>query len=450
MAAETATVGIEASPGGGSRDERRNYVLGVINGSFGVLGWSFVEPSLVLTAFVFEVTGSKVMVGVLATMAFAGMSWPQLWFSRRIEHMPRKRPFYVQMTAVRAVSLALMAASMWLTAATGSRWPIYAFLGAFFLYGLGDGGGGLVFYDLVGSTVRAGRLGGYFALRSLLGDSLALAGSLVVIQPVVANVKSPWSYAILATVGLGLLSVAWVAMCLTREEDGGAPPAERRFWQTVREAAGVMVHDRTYRALIICRLLMRFTMLALVFFVPYGVERLGIVKAGGLFVMFWTGSRLAGAPVWGLVADRAGPRACMIASGALFAVSPALAMLAPHLPPLFAVPLPLTDLTLDATVLAYLLALCVFGMAFRGNVIGINTLLIESAPPARRASYIAFLNTLLLPLAALPALAGWLVNAELIHFDAVFVVAAVAGAASAIVATRLKQTRTERGRTMEL
>ncbi|MHC4715647.1 MAG: MFS transporter [Planctomycetota bacterium] len=424
-----------------ARDERRNYALGVVNGAVGNFGRSFVMPRLVLAAFVFEMTGSNRMVGLLESLSLAGMFWPQLYFSRLIEHLPRKRPFYVLMTVLRSTALALMAGSIWLAVAFPGRWPVYAFFGAFFLYRSGDGGGGLAFYDLVGGTVRRGRLGGYFATRSLLGDALVLAASLLLIQPIIKYVAAPRSYAILATAGFAALTVAWGAMCFTREQEEDDPPAERRFWQTVREAAGVMVHDRSYRALIAHRVLSRITTLALAFFVPYGVERLGIVGASGLFVAFWSGSRLIGAPIWGRVVSRAGPRTCLIASGTLFGLSPILALLAPHLPRLFAAPLPLTDQTLDASVCAYLLSLCVFGVAFRGYMIGHSTFLVEGAPAARRASYIAFLNTVTFPLALLPWAAGWLIDGGVIRFDVLFAVAAVSGIASPIVALGLRRTR---------
>ena len=106
---------------------------------------------------------------------------------------------------------------------------------------------------------------------------------------------------------------------------------------------------------------------------------------------------------------------------------PGGALLAPRLPQLFRLDIPILLVQMDMPLCVYLMSLCFLGFALQANMIGVNALLIESAPKDKRPSYIAFINTVAFPLAFLPAAAGAIVGDRPLAFDILFVVIAASG-----------------------
>jgi len=202
-----------------------------------------------------------------------------------------------------------------------------------------------------------------------------------------------------------------------------------------------MKADRNYRILAFMRILLRLNFLMVAFFVPYGVERLGAVGMGGVYVGVRSISMLVSSLLWGRLSDRKGNRLCLVLSGSLFALAPIVALLAPRVPQVFSLAVPLVPVALDLPLCVYLLALCAFGLAMQGNMIGRNSFVLEIAPPDRRPSYVAFLNTIAFPLTVLPTAVGALVGHDVERLDVVFIVIALSGVLTFLSALRLREVR---------
>jgi len=420
---------------------KRNYLLGIANGALWQIGFGFINPSLVLAAFVYERTGSNTLVGLLAALSAAGAFWPQLYMSRLIEHRSRKKPFYVFMAGVRVSMLSAMVAAMWLAGRHESSWLLALFFCAFFALRTADGCGTMPFFDIVGQTIAPTRLGRFFAWRSLLGNSLGMVSGFLIIQPILINVQSPANYFVLGCGAVLFIATSLSLFGCVREEKNHTPPKERSFRQTFAGAARMLKESANYRYLFSIRMLLHFNVLAVAFYVPYGVGRLGAVKLSGVFIAVMAASRMISSLFWGRMSDARGNRRCLLGSGVFFVLSPAAALVAPHLPDAFSVAIPFASVPLDLPLCVYLTALCFFGLATQANLIGLNAFLIESAPPGKRPSYIAFLNTLTGPLTFLPLLAGALVGGRLLALDTIFVVVAAAGILTFVSAMKLSEVR---------
>ena len=420
---------------------RRNYLLGVGNGALAKVGMGFLSHYLVLAAFLYDQTQSNRLVGLLGTLAAAGLMWPQLHISSLIEHRPRKKPFYVASTIVRIVVLLGMSACIGLTGANHGTWALGLFFVAFFLYWSAQGAGVIPFYDIVGRTIPANRLGGFFGQRSFFGDLLAVVCGLLVIQPILRSVPSPTSYAVLTLMGTFILTIGWVLFSLTREQENHRPPKPRNLGQTLAGSGQMLRHSANYRNLLWMRILGRFNILLLTFYVPYGVERLGATGIAGVFLSFISASRITSSLILGRIGDRKGNRICLVWAGLCFALSPVAALLAPRLPVLFNWPIPYTDVALDLRLACYLVSLGLFGLALQANQIGVSAFLIEAAPPNRRPSYIAFLNTVTFPFTFLPLLAGLVVGQSVFRLELLFAAVTVSGVLSFVAASRLTEVR---------
>jgi len=427
----------------------RNYTLGIINGTLVQLGMSVMHPHFVLSAFIYEVTGSVFLAGLLGTLTPLGMRWPQLYISTLIEHRPRKKPYYVAAIVLRIAALAAMLAAMKLTGSVGGAvWVMVIFFTAYFLYRSAQGMGNLPFFDIVGQTIRPTSIGSFFGYRSLFGGIMVLLAGGFVVQPVLNGVSSPASYFILAAIGCVVLAIGWGVFAFAHEERIERPPAPRSLRQTLVAGCRNVVHDRNYRLLFCQEFLLRLNVLAIPFYVPYGVERFGAARMGGAFLAAFSLGKVLSSLLWGKVSDRHGHRCSLIASAVLFALSPALALLAPRLPGGFKLDLASLSIPvpLDLPLVGYMGAVFLFGAALQGSAIARTGFLLETAPPHRRASYRAFLNTALFPVTLLPMLAGaFLRNAEghvdVSRAEGLFALIVVSGFLTAITAMQLREVR---------
>ena len=132
---------------------------------------------------------------------------------------------------------------------------------------------------------------------------------------------------------------------------------------------------------------------------------------------------------------------CLKGAGLFFFLSPLLALAAPHLPEVFRLRIYSVRSEFDLPLCVYLVALAFHGLAVSANMVGINSILIETAPEGRRPSYIGFLNTVTAPLAVLPLVAGVFVHYAGVDLGTVFVVAALSGALTWVVAHQIREPR---------
>ncbi|MCK5733751.1 MAG: MFS transporter, partial [Candidatus Latescibacteria bacterium] len=63
------------------QEARRNYRLLVWNGVLVNVAFAFINPGIVLSAFMYTLTASSFYVGLVTTIMGAGFTWPQLVIS---------------------------------------------------------------------------------------------------------------------------------------------------------------------------------------------------------------------------------------------------------------------------------------------------------------------------------------------------------------------------------
>jgi len=420
---------------------RRNFALGLINGTFGQLGNNILHPHLVLSALVYDQTRSTALVGLLVALSMAGHRLPQLYVSSLIEHRERKKFFYVGASVVRLLALCVMAGVLFATAVVEGWWPLAAFLAAYFVFRVAQGCASVPFFDILAEGIGPARVGSFFGLRHFLGSTVVLVCGFLVIQPVEGAIPAPISYAVLTLIAIGVLAVSWGAFAMFHEHENISPPQRRSAREVLAAGSRLLGRDSNYRGILILLVLAHVNGLALTFYVPYGVERLEVAGVSGILLGFMSASRMASSLVWGRVSRRKGNRPCLVIAGALFVFSSLAILAAPRLPGLFRWPLPFTEVELDLPLLVYFLALFSFGMALQAHMIGQTGFIVESAPENRRPSYIGFLNTVTFPMTFLSVVAGLLVDCRGITLDTLVGIVAASGALTLVFALRLREVR---------
>ena len=444
MSSRSATASISrAEPiGAATGAARRNQVLGISSGALANLAGAFLSPELIVVGMIYALTRSAFLVALVPIVVKIGMLAPQLWAGSRMEHLPRKMPYYTRMIQVRAAGFVAMVLAIWLLT-RGVNVASLALLYASLLVINACGGAGHVLQmDVIGRMIPARRLGSFLGARSLWGTLSAAVAGLVIVQPVLVKLSTPWNYMLLGTVG-GMLAIAsMIVFTRCREADGPSARRKATLAESFRRGFGWLRTDRNYRAFFIYRIAFRMSFLSLIFFIPYGSEKLaierpeGLAILGGLLIAVKQVSQVITSAIWGRMADRRGFRVCLIGSAGMFTLAAVLALLAPALPGTFTVTIPGMAMPLDLPLTVLLLAMPLIGAAVQGAIIGDNHFIVSSAPPKRRPSYLGFVNTVTSPLSMMSLVAAAMARA--LGFSAVYWLVIVGGVLGLLAAATMK------------
>ncbi|MFP4106426.1 MAG: hypothetical protein ACLFVU_10090 [Phycisphaerae bacterium] len=422
---------------------RRNHLLGVTAGMFAGVARDFVHPELIIVGLIWALTKNPYLVALVPIINKAGALTPQLLASTFIEHRPRRRPYFVLLTFIRTGSFVGLVAAMFLLTISVNWVHLMIFYTVYLLCCMTGGTGHVIFMDMVGRLIPSHRIGAFLGMRQFLGGGLSIITGLLIVQPILNKVYLPMNYVILAAIGAVLVGVDMGIFSQCREEPGPKADSKTTLMESMRRGLAWLTADHNYRCYFWCRIAFRLSYLGLAFFVPYGEDRLsregaaGMAVLGGILVATFKGSGVIGSLIWGKYVDRFGSKSTMIWGGALMTVAPLMALLSPRLPITFELPLPYVERGLTLPLLMYLLALAVFQQGLRAQMLGGHRLLINGAPSHRRASYIAFLNTITCPLTLLPLAGAWL--ADIAGMDAVFVVVVIGGALMFVASSFMHQ-----------
>lgn len=392
----------------------QNHLRGVIAGSINRPAMNFIHPELIIGGMIFALTGSTVLVAVALIINKAGAFVPQLLVSSFLEHHNRRRPFYVFISIARAVLMIALTGSIWLLSLGVTPLHLTLFFIAYLFLCLANGMTQIIFNDMAGRLIFPHRVGSFLGMRMFLGGGVGIVAGIAVIQPILSTWSIPTSNAILASIATVLLIVGMTIWCFCREEPGDSAKNPTTLKETIRRGMKWLREDKSYRNFLWLRMGFRVSYLALVFFIPYGQQQLShqskadIVVLGGIMVAIYQLADVLASGVWGKVTDRLGSRTTLIGSSVLMFLAPTLALIAPALPRAFVFDLPYLSTAFDLPLIVYLLGLATLGVGIRGLMIGGNRFLIITAPPHRRPSYFAFVNTLSCPLTVLPLVGAWL------------------------------------------
>ncbi len=426
------------------KESRRNYFIGLNNGMLTSVSQSILNPNFVLAAFLYSVTGSAFLVGLLATVHFEGMFLPQLYMSSLIEHQKRKKPFFIYALALRIGMLIIMILLIFLSSRIGSIWILYIYIFVFFFYKLFRGAEFIVFWDFFGGAVAPNKLGEFIAYRTLLSNIAAMVTGILLIQPIISIYgDSHTSVLILSLVTFGILLLDLLQLSLVREVPNESPPAKRSLRKTAAGGVAAMKESPNYRKLLVLRILHRINMLNFTFLIPFAVEHLGIIGIAGIFLTILQVTKFSTSVLWGRVSRRFGNRTVLLSCNILFTLGALLVLVSSGVPDIFHMTLRWLPSELNLPMLIIILAIVTTGAGLTGNTISFKAFVLESAPKHRRSSSLAFINTAAAPIALLAPICGFIVEQNPMYFYFFYVFIAGIGVVSAAVAASLKEVRHE-------
>ncbi|MEA3401743.1 MAG: MFS transporter [Armatimonadota bacterium] len=392
---------------------KRNFTLGVINGSFWLLARALVDQDIILPAFAVALMGDNPLyVGLLVSLVSAGWFWPPLVMTPVMATRQRRHRYYKISAVIRLI--AIVGAGLVAKLLAGDS-PAVAFVAIALCYLVFTSGGGIgliPFLSVITDSVASERRARFFAMRFFFGGLMAFAAGFWVkwLLSERSGLGFPDNYAYLFGVAALVTGISLSAFWFAHEPRHKVERRRLPFVVQLRRGLRRIRREPSFRRFIGARVLMAASYgLAVPFLVPYAYRSMGMTEA-------MVGIALAARVLcysmlnllWSRVSARYGNRHLMIVCGWLHAGALALALTTPLLP----------DITVgEAVGLRFTLPLAVlmgvfglFGASRSGWITGQNAYLLDFTPERTRPVYLATYYLAAMPMAFMPLVAGLMIG----------------------------------------
>ena len=396
------------------RDVPWNFAVNVSDIIFITLGLSLISRDTVLPVLISHLTDSKFAIGLLPAIASLGFYLPQLLTASFAEGLRYKKPFVIFVGGLgERLPYPLIGLAVWLLAVNSPKAALLVLLVG---VGVATSSAGIAtpaWYDMIAKVIPVQRRGLWSGLGHGVGALLGVGGAWFVGR-ILINYSFPNNFALLFLLATLFIAISWMSIALTREPPSTTTKARVPLRYYLRQLPAVLRRDRNYRRYLISRTVVNLGAMAGGFFMVDGVQRFAIDGAGvGLLTGVLIGSVALMNLVWGLLGDRSGHKSVLTAAAFLVCAAPLSAYLAPS--PLW---------------LALTFAL--MGSYQAAEQTSALNIILEFCAPEDRPTYIGLTNTLLAPVLIIaPLIGGGL--ATFFGFQELFIVAAVVGAAGALL-----------------
>ncbi len=383
---------------------------------FGV-GAAFAGVTTVIPDYIDRLTSNPVVVGLFLTVADGAWLLPQLIFANLLVDKRRKKPYVIWAGAIGRPTWLLYALALLLGLA---RFPFAAVALLFLLYlvflGL-DSLASVAWFDILGKSIPEERRGRLVGLSQIVQGGLAIGvGAIVAMLLGRDGPPFPLNYAAIFGLAGAFYLLSLLSFLPVVEPDEAVAESRPTWREYLPQLVRVMREDRTFRRLVVVRLLSGFDMLAWSFYILFATREIGLPPATvGLFVAVQTAGSIAGSALLGLISERVGGHRVIQVGTAMSATVPlvALGMALGGLRAGSPVGLGLDPGGAGAGRLALVFCAYLFlalGVVTSSFMLGHLNYVLDLAPAGRRPVYIGLINTLGGAIVVLPPLGGLLLQ----------------------------------------
>jgi len=387
-------------------------------------GSAAVDSSTIVSALVYQLSGSSVLVGAVTAILRFGWLFPQIFVGFLAQNSGKSMPFYMIGAFGRATFIALIA----LVLALGGDWPrgilvplvMVLWTGYAFISGIVA----VPYNDVVARTVASNRRSRLLATRFFGGGLLAL-GVAWIADHAVGTWAFPASYAAIFAMAAVLMFLSSGIFTSLGEPTGPKPAPKPGFIAYLHEGIGVYRHDDTFRAFVHAQWLGGMVLMAMPFYVVAAGQIGFPLGRIALLLGAQTLGALLSNLIWGFWGDHLGKGSLLraIAFGRVF-------------PPLLLALMLVTGQPAPTSAFAAFLAIFfVLGALANGLTIAVIGFLMEISPEDSRPAYSGYFNALSAPAFLLPLLAG--VGANWVGLWPIFALSAIAAAGQVLVLRRI-------------
>jgi MFS family permease len=385
-------------------ESRSIYRWGIFQGALYMVGETLLDPTLVLVAYLVNLTHSPIIFGLVLPIRDGLWYLPQIWVSSIVQSMPRKISFYRIGTVLSLICNLALALTI-----NFVHQPELALMLFFVFYALSSlfsGFRGLPFMVVISKTIPPRMRGEFFAYRLALTGLFSIGASLFVkwVLDPANGIPFPSNFGILSYFFLGIAAVSLTIFCLFKEPPDTVLQPRISVKAQISRAWALTKNNRQFSSFISVSILVMLAGTATPFFAVYVQHSLGGSSGMvGVYLGITVVANLLCNFLLGRVSRRRGSHWLMS-----FGNLSGLVMLALVLAlVVFAGPLKISG-ALASYWLMPVFAL--WGARNAGINISLNSLLLDIAPPHDNSLYIGFANSVQGIFTLLAGLSGLVVD----------------------------------------
>ncbi len=377
-------------------------------------GSAAVDSATIMSALVYQLTGSSILVGSVTAILRFGWLFPQLIVGFLAQRSGGSMRYYVIGAFGRASCMAAMALVLWAGADWPRLWLSAVVMGLWVAYSFVSGIVAVPYNDIVARSVPSGMRSRLLATRFFGGGLLAL-GVAALADRLAQGLAFPLSYA--AIIGLAAALMFASSAIFTAMGEPAAPPNATRktgFFQYLKEGVGVFRTDTRFRRFVFAQWFGGAVLMAMPFYVVQASSAGFDLARVALLLAAQTTGALVSNLLWGWWGDHLG-KVSLLRAIALGRALPPLAVLVAG------------SFAGSGGFVFYMALFFLLGALANGLTIAVIGFLMEISPEDRRPAYSGYFNAITAPAFLLPLVAGGLVAA--FGLKLVFALSMIAAAA---------------------
>ena len=298
------------------RHLNRNVAGQLLHGMFGQTGFRLVQAPTFFPAFLFELSGSDLVVGAARSLQGLGTVVSPVIGASLIGHRSRiVVTSMVTSTLMRLQVLGLALAAFFL----GAGATVVAFLALITLLGFFQGMSQVVVNSLRARVIPVRRRGIVTGARHFLAGLTSAAVSYVAGAYLIENDVLGNGYASVFLLAFVLGSLGLVGVAITKEPASTALRPRESPLAALRGIAPLLREDRAFARFFVARALGSCGRMAVPFYIVFAATRMEVTGAVlGLVTTVWMLTSSTATLAWGALGDRYGHRVVLIANLALW------------------------------------------------------------------------------------------------------------------------------------
>ncbi|MBK8020666.1 MAG: MFS transporter [Chloroflexi bacterium] len=410
------------------KNVRFNFAVNVSDGAFFGMGLGFASFVTIIPLFVNTFTDSSLLIGLIASSHLIGWQLPQILTATRVSKLPRFKTLVIRMTVHERwpfLGLALVAI---FSKQLGPNLTIVLTFVMCSIQAFGGGFAATAWQAMVAKIFPDSQRGTFYGTQSAAANLLASGSALFAGMILAASDNSMEGFALNFLIAGVVMFFSFSFLAMTREPatqpvQTDVPPEGAAMR---RHLVAILRRDGNYRLFIVGRMLLQAASIGSAFYTVFAVRRFEMdAGTAGVLTGVLLLAATIGNPLFGWLGDRWNRRLVFGISGLLAGASALVALLAP-------------------STSWFFLVFILFGLSNGGMWTTANAMTVDFGSEHERPYYIGLANTLVAPVTLFaPMLGGWL--ADVVSFEATFLVAAVSGVVAAAVAFLLMQDPLRRG-----
>ena len=316
------------------RHLNRNIAAQLVHGMFGQTGFRLLQAPTFLPAFLFDLSGSDIIVGAARSLQALGTVVSPVIGASLIGHRPR----IVSATLVTSGLMRLQVLGMALVGFfLGAGAGVVAFLALLMLLGFFQGMSQVATNSLRARVIPVRRRGIVTGARNFLAGLTSagvsyVAGAWLIEDEVLGN-----GYAAVFLLAFVLGSVGMAGVAMTKEPSSSALRPRESPLAALRGIAPLLREDRAFARFFLVGALGSCGRMALPFYILFAATRMEITGAVlGLVTTAWMLTASTANLGWGALGDRFGHRVVLIANLGLWTAANACILFVGSVPELIA------------------------------------------------------------------------------------------------------------------